>query len=239
VNAIMITLPEREGIADASVRRLLEAGVETKVFTQPPSWPVGPESNQRNAIRALMESSGDVLFVEDDVSVKPERLQRALQAAKEITYFYVHDTLEMVGRYPEKEFSKKAKVMLGEGKKNKSVFLDFNRTVVPEYVWDVGGESLFGSQSVFIPEDRVKQVIDFSFNNLSFEPKFPPRKSVSFDVLLNRFRKSFGVPGLVYMPHPVQHLESRVGRSPRARHAYSISFGLRSDLEVLDASGHD
>lgn len=239
MNAIMITLPEREGVADASVRRLLEAGVETKVFTQPSSWPVGPESNQRNAIRALMESSGDVLFVEDDITVKSGRLQRALREAKEITYFYVHDTLDMVGRYPDGEFSRKAKVMLGEGKKDKSVFLDFNRTVVPEYVWDVGSESLFGSQAVFIPEARVKQIIDFSFNNLNFEPKFPPRKSVSFDVLLNRFRKSFGVPGLVYMPHPVQHLESRVGRTPRARHAYSISFGLQSDLEVGHASSHD
>lgn len=239
MNAVMITLPGREGVSELTAGRLAEAGVKTKVFTQPSSWPVGPESNQKNAVRALLGCVGDVLFVEDDIVVKPQRLSRAVRSLDEITYLYVHDNPKTLGYYPESVFKSKALPFVGGGKKNKSTFLDLNSTVVEEGVWDLGDTDVFGSQAVFIPGGRREQIIDFSFNNITFEPRFQPRKSHSFDVLLNRFRRSFGVPSLVYMPHPVQHLESRVSRGPRVRGAYSVSFGLRSDLEVSDASGHD
>lgn len=239
MKAVMITLPGREGVAESTAGRLLEAGVKTEVFTQPSSWPVGPKSNQRNAIRALGSCSEDVLFVEDDVAVKPKRLSRAFGAVKEITYFYVHDTTKTLGFYPESTFKRKALAFVGDGKKNKDSFLDLNSTVVREGVWDLGDTDVFGSQAVFIPLARVREIIDFSLNNIPFEPKFRPRDNHSFDVLLNRFRRSFGIPSLVYMPHPVQHMESRVGREPRARAAFSVSFGLKSDLEVANASSHD
>lgn len=241
MQAVMITMEGREATVADTVSQLAEAGLDTEVFTQPSDWPVGPEGNCRNSVRALewvVENVTDrgFLFVEDDIDVKPDRLARAVEAASgvnAVSYFYMHDIAGRKGAYPQEDWLVK---MFKFHQYQPKRVPELDELVVPEGLRDVrSDQKMFGSQAVFIPTAFASLLVGHMTHREYYGASVFSMNYQAMDTALNNWRARSKVPSKVYLPHPVQHRQVKVKRkeSPK-RDAYSKSFGLKSDLEVRD-----
>lgn len=230
VQAVMITIEGRRDAAFGTAERLTQAGVTTKLFIQPEDWPVGPPSNIKNSIRALEWAEENVtsegfLFVEDDITIKPDRFERAIAAArelKELMFFYMHDKPSRLSAYPAEPWV----VKMSEYARLKRGTLD--GLIVPEGPKLMARDAqIYGTQCVFIPTSFVKFL-------LPYVRRGNPKRGggYSFDTLLNYWRQDNDLPAYCFVPHPVQHLQNRELRRGSRIDVYSLSFGLQSDLEA-------
>lgn len=239
----MITMEGREDAALETAEGLAKAGVNTEIFIQPADWPVGGVGNNRNSRRALswaIENLTDydmgVLFVEDDIVVKPERLQRAIESAHEVgelMYFYMHDVPPRTEWYPKEPWIQQ---MMGPATKRGVPFAtDMSGVVVPEGPRRMGPDvRMYGSQCVYIPKAYVKFLFAFMDFSEEYTAKIRSRPGHAIDTSLNLWRQQNSLPVYCYLPHPVQHLQNRTRRQGTRLDVYSKSFDLVSDLEVLD-----
>lgn len=238
MQAVMISMESRRDAAFETAERLLEGGVTTKIFFQPPEWEVGPPGNFRNSKRAVEWAVENVsghgfLFVEDDIVIKPERFKRALQAAndlKELMYLYMHDKGPRIDHYPGSDWRR---ALINYATKNGSRRGSLEDIVIPEgpKLMDEDAQ-MFGSQAVFIPKGHARFLLAFMSNDVSYSKTIRARKSMAFDMVLNKWRFDAGIPVYCFVPHPVQHLQNRTSRKGQRNDVYSLSFDMKSSLEV-------
>lgn len=237
MNAVMITMELRVDGARATALRFAEAGVTTRVFVQPTEWAVGPESNRANALVALkwaenhLAGESGVLFIEDDLLVKPDRLRRAWDSAvklQEIMYFYMHDFPPRTNHYPEEDWIKD---IVHASQYNKP--FDSSSLVVPEFPRLMKPDaSMYGSQCIFIPMKYVTELIEFISGTKVYSKRIMSRPTQPFDHTVNQWKNYKRKPIYCYLPHPVQHLQDRTGRSGSRAGVYSLSYDLVSDAEI-------
>ena len=240
MQAVMISMESRQDTAYETAERLLAGGVTTKIFFQPPDWEVGPPGNFRNSKRAVEWAVENVsghgfLFVEDDIIIKRDRFERALSAAddlKELMYLYMHDKGPRIDHYPGSDWRR---ALINYSTKSGSRKGDISDLVIPEgpKLMDEDAQ-MFGSQAVYIPKGHARFLLAFMSNDVSYSKTIRARKSMAFDMVLNKWRFDSGIPVYCYVPHPVQHLQNRTSRRGSRSDVYSLSFGLRSNLEVGD-----
>jgi hypothetical protein len=237
LNAVMITMELRTTAARDTAVRLLEAGVSTEVFVQPTEWPVGPESNRANALHAIKWAATHwadepgFLFVEDDIIINPHRFIRATGASillDEIVYFYMHDKPPRTKHYPNESWIHDLVAA-----RQYSMPIDVSDWVVPEGVRPMSKDAMmYGSQCIYIPMRYVNELIGFMSGNIIYSSKVYSRPTQPFDYAISQWRISSGRTAYCYLPHPVQHLQDRTGRSEARAGVYSLSYDLVSDLEV-------
>lgn len=239
MQAVMITMQGREDSALETASRLLEAGVSTEIFVQPSDWPVGGEGNNRNSKRALLWAIENapgpgVLFVEDDIVIKPERFKRAMRAADELgrlMYFYMHDIPPRLDNYPQEDW---IKVMSREKQYNNPKSAErLAALVVPEGPRMMKrGTRMFGAQCVYIPTSYLPFLHAYMDNGIEYSAKIRSMSTEAIDTALNNWSAENKLDVYCYLPHPVQHLQNRTRRDGRRRDVYSSSFDLVSELEV-------
>lgn len=239
----MITMTGREDSAVETAEGLARAGVDTEIFIQPPDWPVGGVGNNQNSRRALSwaienlpESAVGVLFVEDDIVIKPDRFERALRSAEEVgelMYFYMHDIQPRTDWYQSEDWIKR---MMGPATRRGVPYsTDMSDVVVPEGPREMKPEArMYGSQCVYIPKPYIKFLYSFMNTSEVYTSKVRSRPSHAIDTSLNLWRMENKLPVYCYLPHPVQHLQNRTRRQGTRLDVYSKSFDLVSDLEVAD-----
>jgi hypothetical protein len=210
------------------------------VFVQPAEWPVGPESNRANALAALRWFQAEVLpsglpgvlFIEDDLEVKPDRFVRAYDAAvglDELTYFYMHDFSPRTQAYPQEDWIQELISASQYSRPER-----FTHSFVPEGLRLMKADAMmYGSQCIFIPSKYVGDIIDFLSGVVTYSKRIKSRPTQPFDHGLNLWRQAKGVPVYCFLPHPVQHLQDRTARGDSGRAGvYSFSFDLLSDKDV-------
>lgn len=240
--AVMITMEGREDSALKTAEGLSEAGVTTEIFVQPFDWPVGGAGNNRNSRRALawaMEkenlSQPGVLFVEDDIIIKPERFMRAVDAAYElgeVMYFYMHDINPRIENcyQPEAWIQRMAGPATRRGKPWSG---DMSDVIVEE-----GPRKLrlncrmFGAQCFYLPKHYIRFLYEHMDQSYQYASKIKSSTISAIDTSLNNWRAANSLPSYCYLPHPVQHLQNRTRREGRRIDTYSRSFDLTSHLEV-------
>jgi len=238
----MITMHGREESALETAQGLSAAGVSTEIFVQPSDWPVGGEGNNRNTRRALswaMEEgvAPGVLFVEDDLIIKPERFKRAIESAKELgqlMYLYMHDIPPRTDGYPREDW---IQVMIKENQyRNGESSKKLQALVAPEGPRKMKrGTRMFGSQCVYIPAAYLPFLHAYMDNGIQYSAKIRSQSNEAADTALNNWVAENKLDVYCYLPHPVQHLQNRKLRNGRRIDVYSLSFDIPSDLEV----GHD
>jgi len=237
----MITMEGRRDSALETAERLLEVGVVTKIFVQPPEWPVGPEGNNRNARQALLwaienVSDNGFLFVEDDIIVKPGRFERAVEAArdiKEVMFFYMHDKPPRMDGYPSEPWVKKLTKYAQYGERARAV--DYENLVIPEGPRLMRDDAqMFGAQAFYLPKGHARFLFAFMDQGISYSNRVRSGKSMAIDTAFNKWRQDARIPVYCYVPHPVQHLQNRKLRKGQRKDVYSLSFDLTSSLEVGD-----
>jgi hypothetical protein len=237
MQAVMITMVGREDSAAASAAELAKAGVTTKLFVQPSDWPVGPVGNHRNSVRALEWAVENVtghgfLFVEDDIVIKPERFKRALVAAndlKELMFFYMHDKGARLNNYPAEPWVKELFKVSYDSRGA------LGGLVVPEGPRLMVGEApMYGAQCFFLPKGHARFLLAFMRGGISYSSKIRGNNVMAIDTSVNKWKADAGIPTFCYLPHPVQHLQNRVLRQGSRSDVYSLSFDLKSSLEVGD-----
>jgi hypothetical protein len=237
--AVMITMEGREDSAEATVNRLSAVGVETRVFWQPHDWPVGPESNNRNSRRAFEWAMGNcdepgVIFVEDDIFIKPDRFLRAYDAAvkqDELMYFYMHDFSPRTLYYPDEAWIRVlAKSRSGDPIK---VARKHSEIRVQEGPRRMKVESkMFGGQCVYIPMKYVSPIHSGMSMSTRYRGHFISSPTQPIDTSLNNWRRGNNKPAYCYLPHPVQHIQNRTRRVGSRKDVYSFSFDLESNLDT-------
>lgn len=241
MQAVMITMVGREDSALETANRLTAAGVDTEIFVQPPDWPVGGEGNNRNSKRALawaIENAPGpgVLFVEDDIEIKPERFKRAVASAVEtgeLMYFYMHDIPPRTDFYPKEEWiqmmvkERQYRTSNTEAKLASIVAPEGPRLMKPD-------ARMFGAQCVYIPRQYLPFLYAHMDHGIEYTGKIKSMPNQAIDTSLNNWRLENRLPAYCYLPHPVQHLQNRTKRSGRRMDVYSGSYDLVSDLEVSD-----
>lgn len=233
----MITMELRVDGARATALRFAEAGVTTRVFVQPSEWVIGPESNRANALAALKWAEANlagepgVLFIEDDLLVKPDRLRRAWDASvklNEVVYFYMHDFPPRTNHYPQEDWIDE---IVRASQYSKA--LDTSSWVIPEFPRLMKPDaSMYGSQCLFIPMKYVTELIQFISGSKTYSNRVRSRPTQPFDHTVNHWKNSQRKPIYCYLPHPVQHLQDRTGRSGARAGVYSLSYDLVGSAEI-------
>lgn len=235
----MITMEGREKTAEATVAELARADIVTEVFVQPFDWEVGPPSNNRNARRALAwaienVSGHGVLFVEDDIIIKPSRMKRAIKACKELgdfCYLYMHDIPPRTDFYPNERWVREmARAYQYHPSRAVEMLKDFHPA---EGVRKLQQNNLmYGSQCVYIPRPQIR----FLFNHMDtahqYTSKIKSSPQEATDTAMNSWRVANGIPAYCYLPHPVQHLQVRTRRKGSRIDTYSRSFDFVSEEEL-------
>lgn len=239
MQAVMITMGGREGSALETAERLAEAGVSTEIFVQPDDWPVGGVGNNRNSRRALAWARDNVtgpgvLFVEDDLLVKTDRLRRAIKSAEdtsELMYFYMHDIPPRTDFYPREEWIQR---MVKERQyKTQNTGKVLASLVVPEGPRLMKHDArMFGAQCVYIPRQYIPFLYAHMDHGYEYTGKIKSTPSQAIDTSLNNWRLENKLPAYCYLPHPVQHLQNRTRRHSKRNDVFSGSYDLVSDLEV-------
>jgi hypothetical protein len=239
VNAVMITMELRTEGARNTAARLAEVGVVTEVFVQPHEWPIGPESNRANSLFALKWARDNLsapgfLFVEDDIIIQPNRFLRACSDSvmlNELVYFYMHDFAPRTNHYPNEEWIQD---MVSADQYSRPERFDRDSFRVPEGLRRMKDDAaMYGSQCVYIPMRYVDEIIEFMTGNIVYSRSIRSRPTHPFDHVLNVWKNSSNRPVFCYLPHPVQHLQDRTGRSPARAGVYSLSFDLISDKDEV------
>lgn len=241
MQAVMITMQGRLDDAVETADDLATAGISTEIFVQPSDWPVGGEGNNRNSRRALLWAVDNVdgpgvLFVEDDIRVKPDRMRRAIRAAQdvgEVTYMYMHDFAPRTDQYPQERIIKE---MSRELQYHPSRMEEWRRgRVMEEGLRQMKPDSrMYGSQCVYIPRAYVKFLHSHMDQSMEYSDKIKSMPGMAIDTSLNNWRASNALPTYIYLPHPVQHMQNRKLRAGDRKNVYSASFDMVSDLEVED-----
>lgn len=235
----MITMEGREDAANETVENLKAAGIETEVFVQPFDWEVGPPSNNRNSRRALAWAMGNVkgkgiLFVEDDIIIKPSRMKRALLACEELDelcYLYMHDIPPRTDFYPSEPWIRAM-----------SNAFQYHPSRAPEMLADFHPEEgirqlaannlMYGSQCVYIPRPYIRFLFNHLDQSYTYSSRVKSSPQEAFDTALNSWRASNGIPAYCYLPHPVQHLQNRTRRQGSRIDTYSRSFDFVSKEDL-------
>lgn len=234
----MITMGVREDAARSTALRLADAGVITEVFVQPDSWPIGPESNRANSLFALKWvkdnlSDPGFLFVEDDIVVKADRFKRAFSESvllDELVYFYMHDFSPRTNGYPNEDWIKD---MVSASQYSRPERFD-SSFVVREGIRKMkSGSFMYGTQCLYIPMRYVSEIIDYMSGFVTYSKSVRSRPTHPFDHALNTWRVGSGRDAFCFLPHPVQHLQDRTGRSGSRSGVYSLSFDLTSDKDEV------
>lgn len=241
MQAVMITMEGRRDSAFETAERLAKVGVVTKVFVQPPDWPVGPEGNNRNSRQALwwaIENVSDqgFLFVEDDIVIKPDRFKRAMNAArdiKEVMFFYMHDKPPRMDGYPNEPWVKKL-IKYGQyGPKARNV--DYENLVISEGPRLMRDDAqMYGAQAFYLPKGHARFLFAFMDQGVTYSKTVRSNNSMAVDTAFNKWRQDARIPVYCYVPHPVQHLQNRKLRKGQRQDVYSLSFDVTSSLEVND-----
>jgi len=239
VQAVMITMGGREDSALATAERLAEAGVSTEIFVQPDDWPVGGVGNNRNSRRALAWARDNVagpgvLFVEDDIIIKPERFKRAMKSAEEtgeLMYFYMHDIPPRSDSYPKEQWigtmiKERQYTTVDTPKKLASLIPEEGPRLMHPRV------NMFGAQCVYIPMAYVRFLHAHMDHSYAYTGTIKSTPSQAIDTSLNNWRHENQLPVYCYLPHPVQHLQNRKLREGQRNDVYSGSYDLVSNLEV-------
>lgn len=246
MQAVMITMQGRFDDAVETAEHLALAGIDTEIFVQPSDWPVGGMGNNRNSRRALLwavenVTGPGVLFVEDDIRVKPNRMRRAIKAASEVnevTYMYMHDFMPRTDQYPrEPLIQEMAKV----AQYKPSYLAEWQeKQVMEEGLRRMGRDSMmFGGQCVYIPKPYINFLHSHMDQGISYTDKIKSMPDMAIDTALNNWRRSNNLPTYSYLPHPVQHMQNRKLRKPGRRKVFSASYDIISDLEVADEQLRD
>lgn len=237
----MITMHGRREAAAEAAAGLAKAGVDTEFFIQPPEWEIGPPGNNKNSRRAIawaLENVDDdgFLFVEDDIIIKPERFKRAMQAArgtKELMYFYMHDKPPRMHHYPSEPWVKPLTVHSQYSHSSRGRTLD--DLVIPEGPRLMAPDSqMFGAQCFYIPKSHARFLHAFLDSGIVYSKNIRSSNSMAIDTAINKWRMDAKLPVYCYLPHPVQHLQNRTLRTGKRSDVYSLSFDIKSDLEVSD-----
>jgi len=237
MQAVMITMVGREDAANAAAAELAKADVATEIFVQPKDWPIGPEGNHKNSLRAIKWAVDNAdgkgfLFVEDDIIIKPERFRRAMAAAEdlnELMFYYMHDKGSRLSNYPAESW---VKLMLRASYTNRHVLSD---VIIPEGPRLLRGESpMYGAQCFYLPKGHARFLIAFMAGGVSYSGNIRATNSMAIDTSVNKWKADSKIPTYCYLPHPVQHLQNRTLRRGLRSDVYSLSFDLKSDLEVSD-----
>jgi hypothetical protein len=237
MQAVMITMVGREDSANAAAAELAKAGVTTKIFTQPKDWPIGPEGNHRNSLQALKWAVDNVdghgfLFVEDDIIIKPDRFRRAMVAAgdlKELMFFYMHDKGTRLNNYPVEPW---VNLMMRASYVNRHVLSDVVIREGPRLLKE--DSPMYGAQCFYLPKGHARFLIAFMDGGVSYSGKIRGTNAMAIDTSVNKWKADARIPTYCYLPHPVQHLQNRVMRQGTRSDVYSLSFDLKSSLEVHD-----
>lgn len=241
MQAVMITMHARRDAATETANRLAEAGVDTEMFVQPSDWEVGPQSNNRNSLRALSWALKNVnddgfLFVEDDIIIKPERFKRAMQAArdtKELMYFYMHDKPPRMHHYPPEPWVKPLTLHSQYSHSSRGRTLD--DLVIPEGPRLMAHDAqMFGAQCFYIPKAYARFLYAFMDSGIVYSKNVRSSNGMPIDTATNKWRMDAKLPVYCYVPHPVQHLQNRTLRTGNRKDVYSLSFDIVSDLEASD-----
>lgn len=235
----MITMEGREDDALVTAEGLAEADISTEIFVQPHDWPVGGEGNNRNSSRAInwaidhVDGPG-VLFVEDDIIVKPDGMKRALREAadlNELVYMYMHDIAPRTDWHPDEPIIRE---MRHQAQYRPSGFDAWQRDkVFPEGVRLMKKDArMFGSQCVYIPKPFLRFLHSYMTFGMEYTAKIRSMPNMAMDTALNNWTASNHLPRYIYLPHPVQHTQNRKRRNGGVREVYSRSFGMMSDKGV-------
>lgn len=209
LTAVMISCMQRVERRNATRQQLVDAGVPGVTVALHPCKPGSPAGTNEAARLALEVAPTDrpLLFLEDDLRLAPDfnwHLTRAMRLDA-ITYLYLNDSAARLNAHH------------GPG---------LARAITERRPIDRGPRRLlrpaacFGTQAVVIPGRLVDTI-----RNLAHEPGFAP-----FDSRLQRWLQHHHPHEPVYtsLPHPVQHLNERLGKSdsePKAERL-SMSYGL-------------
>ncbi|MCA1806621.1 MAG: hypothetical protein LC687_01980, partial [Actinobacteria bacterium] len=217
VQAVMITMAGREESANATAQQFCDIDVPVKIFTQPHEWAPGQESNNKNSARALQwfldHTKGiDLLFLEDDLLIKPDRMRRALEAAmdkQEVSYFYMHDIPGRQDRYPSDKWLNK--VFREHQYKPKTAWEQTKNIIIPEGLRKVPKSNVpvYGSQCIYFPRGYVKFLLDEMTYAVQYTKKVKAQPTRAMDSAVNDFRDNHRLDSYIYLPHPVQHLQNR------------------------------
>ena len=239
MQAVMITMEGRRDSAFETAERLSKAGVTTKIFVQPPDWPVGPPGNNRNSRQALLWAIENVndngfLFVEDDIVIKPERFKRAMDAArdiKELMYFYMHDKPPRMSHYPNEPWVKRLTNHAQYAHSSRGRTLD--DLIISEGPRRMRDEAqMYGSQCLYLPKGHARFLFAFMDGGVTYTNKIRSSNEMAVDTAINKWRADANIPVYCYVPHPVQHLQNRTLRKGERNDVYSLSFDVTSDLEA-------
>lgn len=240
IQAVMITMEGREESAESTAKQFRDLGIPVEIFVQPKDWPPGPPSNNRNSARALSwflenreKDNTHLLFLEDDLEIKPERFKRALEEATqvgEITYLYMHEVLSRKDRYPKEDWVKSLfSVRQYRPKKFANEIKDL---VAPEGLRPVTkSKTMYGAQCVLIPWNYVKFLLDEMTYAVEYTQKVKAQPTRAVDTAINDFVLNHKLKTYVYLPHPVQHLQNRTRRKKAPADRVSLSYHVRSDRE--------
>jgi glycosyltransferase involved in cell wall biosynthesis len=241
MQAVMITMEGREDSALKTAEGLSEAGVCPEIFVQPQDWPIGGEGNNKNSKRAInwaiRHARGPgILFVEDDIIIKPDRFKRAITASQELSelvYFYMHDVQPRVQNYPKEPWIER---MIGpKTRRGIPYAADMSGVVATEGPRLMPPEMrMFGAQCVYIPKPYLRFLYAHMDMGYAYTDKIKSSPAMAIDTSLNNWRISNNLPAYCYLPHPVQHLQNRTKRVGTRQDVYSKSFDLVSDMEVDD-----
>lgn len=238
VQAVMISMEGREESAESTAKQFRDVGIPVEIFSQPKEWEPGPPSNNANSARAFKWFLGNrpddnthLLFLEDDLLIKPDRLLRGLDEAckkGEITFFYMHDVIGRQDRYPKEPWINQ--VFRARQYHPSRFDSETEGIVVPEGLRNVAkGRTMYGAQCVLIPWHYVKFLMDEMTYAVQYTAKVTSKPTRAVDTAINDFIFNHDLPAYVFLPHPVQHLLNRQRRKPASRDRVSLSFGLPSD----------
>ncbi len=241
MKAVMITMTGREESADETVKQFNAIGIEVERFVQGPERVAKPDNNRWNSKRALqacLDAKEDCLFIEDDLSIKPDRLLRGIEAS--ITYFYLNEDESRVSAWYR---GTDLEVM-----REITRIRNFRGALLRGYeTWEdrlkdfqlteglrtpITKNYLYGTQCVGIPLEYLADLIEYCDYTYTYgSPRITQRNVYALDGTLLKFVDKFDTPVTVYLPHAVQHRQVRIRRMGSRLNAYSASYHVPSDLD--------
>lgn len=223
ITTVMISCEERQSERQKTLEQFDNLGLKVKVFTNICTIldPASPAKNMRNSIAALTyaESTGkDVLFVEDDIDLKPELLDWLNLLQKTDLYFA--------------DFC-----VMWQHVHPKAVMPYLKSYSMPPClgIWQEA-ERWWGTQAIYLNKDAVRII-------MAQKDHFKV-KDWAFDIYLRFLMLRLAWPVYACFPNPVQHrsplsmvratnLEKGqiVPREPR----HSITFDIEPNKPIADA----
>jgi len=202
----MISCKQREQARNETLTQFQALGIQPIVF-QSNCEPASIQQLNATALEAIQYAAAagkDMLFIEDDIDVNPERLKWALDNRKDaVTYLYLNDFDYRLNKHYGPELAKRIR-------KQEPIELGYYE--IKEKF------ELFGTQCVLIPA-RLLQTMTAILKDGS-QPMNPWDGR-----LLNWLQKSNERVYCV-LPHPVQHRQVEVAWSKKRKVMKSMSYDI-------------